>query len=88
MILKYLKGPAKYKVNKCKCKNKCLLLDIIENIHSLPNVKHTEENINFQRPVWIGEVTIRCIVSLKYTYLLCNSQSRFHAEKYAKTEIV
>ena len=53
-------------------------------IHSLPKVKHGQENANFRKPVRIEEDAIRCRRRWKNANMLGNSQSRFHVKKYAK----
>ena len=57
-------------------------------IHSLPKVKHGEENANFRKSIRIEEDAIRCRGRWKYANMLGNSQSRFHVKKYAKRAVL
>ena len=56
-------------------------------MHSLPKVKHREENTNFWKPI-IEKDTIHCRGRQKYANILGNSQFRFHVKKYAKMAVL
>ncbi|GFX44156.1 uncharacterized protein TNCV_4119521 [Trichonephila clavipes] len=55
-------------------------------IHSLPKVKHRQENANFQKPIRIEDDAIRCRGRWKYANMLGNSQSCIHVKKYEKAQ--
>ena len=52
-------------------------MEILSDIHSLPKVKHGEEDATFRKPVRIEEYAIRCRGRWKYANMLSNSQSPF-----------
>ena len=49
-------------------------------IHSLPKVKHGEENANFRKPIRIEKDEIRFRSRWKYANMLGNTQLRFHVK--------
>ena len=61
-------------------------LDIILDIYT--HFQNLKEKSNFQMPARIEEDAIRCRGTRKYLNMLGNSQSHFHAKKYAKKKAV
>ena len=57
-------------------------------VHSLPKVKHGEENANFRKPIRIEEDAICCRDRWKSANMLGNSQLRFHVKKYAEMAVL
>ena len=62
----------------------------IHILHSLPKVKHREENANanFQKPIKIEEDAIHCRGRWNDANMLGNSQLCFHVKKYGKRAVL
>ena len=57
-------------------------------VHSLPELKHGKENVDFRKPIRIEEDAFRRRGSWKYAKMLGNSQSPFRVMKFAKRAVL